>query len=124
MIALARMPAARRSGVIGNWLGRGEELRAQRLREPLLVLVGVPLAVVDEELPHGGVVQGEQDAGGGGGIQVGPQRVAGAQLLGEGAGDLVELGLDLLPERADLGIGRGRVADHLQQPAGARLDRS
>ena len=91
-----------------------EQLRAGELRAPLLVLLGGPAALVDQQLPEVGVVDRPEDVGRAFHVEARAERRLVVQALDDQALVGVELALDAAPERADVGVDRSGAADDLE----------
>src|SRR6266545_106460 len=105
-------------------VGRGapEQLRAGRVSEPSLPLLGRPAALPDQQQPHVWVVERPQDVGCAGDVQARAQRLVGMHAFHDHALVVVEVGLDQAPECLGVRVHRRRGPEDLQHARDALLD--
>lgn len=101
---------------------RVEELGAEHIVQPSLVLFAGPPAAADEKPPHRWMVERPQDVGGALDIEGSGQVPTGIQLLDDGALNGEQLRLDVIPQGSDLRISGCSVANRLHEQPGSRLD--
>src|SRR3954454_23767289 len=75
-----------------------------------------------EQQPHVGVVQGPQDVGGGGDVEVGAEAAVAGDRFDDRALVGVEVVLDQRPQVGAVGVDRGGGADGAQQRPDALFD--
>ena len=102
--------------------GRSQKLPAERIPEPRLVLVGTPAPVDHQELVDAGMAERPDNVGCPIDIKTRSQSLLLIEALDDRSLVVVELGLNPVPEGADLRISGSGVLEDRQERAGSRLD--